>query len=126
MYIFFFDASRVEENILSLIRLFCYEEGRRRFATLIQTLVKLIYFYFKERTVKYIMSATLIKGSETVTNWTNYIRLETHDHIMSEKLGVKVKLYKSTNLCLEVVESTTVEDFFWMTLWKIIVMLAVK
>ncbi|ORD95670.1 hypothetical protein HERIO_2311 [Hepatospora eriocheir] len=72
------------------------------------------------------MSTTQIKGSEIVTNWTNHIRVETHDHIMSEKLGVKVKLYKSTNFCLEVVEITTVEDFFWVTLWRIIVMLAVK
>ncbi|ORD96557.1 hypothetical protein HERIO_1514 [Hepatospora eriocheir] len=32
------------------------------------------------------MSATQIKGSEAVINWTNILRLETRDYIMSGKL----------------------------------------
>ncbi|ORD97764.1 hypothetical protein HERIO_397 [Hepatospora eriocheir] len=38
------------------------------------------------------MYATQIKGSEAVINWTNFIRLETHDYIMSVKLGGEGKV----------------------------------
>ncbi|ORD98429.1 hypothetical protein A0H76_2509 [Hepatospora eriocheir] len=67
------------------------------------------------------MSATQIRGSESATNWTNHIKWEIYDHVMSEKLRVKARFCKSINIYLEVIESTTMKDFFMMNLWRIIV-----
>ncbi|ORD96282.1 hypothetical protein A0H76_480 [Hepatospora eriocheir] len=47
-----------------------------------------------------------------VTNWINYIRLETHDYIINQKLGVPGKVVQIDVSFLKVVESTTKEDFF--------------
>ncbi|ORD97271.1 hypothetical protein HERIO_866 [Hepatospora eriocheir] len=62
------------------------------------------------------MSATQIKRSEVVINCTNFIRLETNDFIMNEKLVGEGKVKQIDESRLEVVESTTVADCFLITL----------
>ncbi|ORD97830.1 hypothetical protein HERIO_294 [Hepatospora eriocheir] len=52
IYICLFDASRVEENINSSIKLLFYEKWRRRLARTF-LLIKLTCLYFEEAKVKY-------------------------------------------------------------------------
>ncbi|ORD99186.1 hypothetical protein A0H76_1257 [Hepatospora eriocheir] len=53
IYICLFDASRVEENITSSIKLLFYKKWRRRLANTFLILIKLTCLYFEEATVKY-------------------------------------------------------------------------
>ena len=72
---------------------FAFEEGQKSALKLPpQKILKIIEYYFEDKTYKKICTLADIKSAKTITDWCNFVRERIHHHLEDQTLGGNGKI----------------------------------